>query len=219
MWWGHQIPVYYYGKDKKEFVVAENKQMALKKAILNSGNKNLKIEELKQDDDVLDTWFSSWIWPISVFNGILEPNNEDIKYYYPTNDLVTGPDILFFWVARMIMSGYHLKNQKPFSNVYLTGLIRDSQGRKMSKQLGNSPDAVQLMVKYGSDAVRVGLLLCAPAGNDLLYDENLCKQGKNFANKIWNSYRLIESWKPDNKLSMEPSSKIAIDWYLSLIHI
>ncbi|MEC9161037.1 MAG: valine--tRNA ligase [Bacteroidota bacterium] len=215
LWWGHQIPVYYYGKDKKEFVVAENKQMALKKAILNSGNKNLKIEELKQDDDVLDTWFSSWIWPISVFNGILEPNNEDIKYYYPTNDLVTGPDILFFWVARMIMSGYHLKNQKPFSNVYLTGLIRDSQGRKMSKQLGNSPDAVQLMVKYGSDAVRVGLLLCAPAGNDLLYDENLCKQGKNFANKIWNSYRLIESWKPDNKLSMEPSSKIAIDWYES----
>ena len=188
LWWGHQIPAYYYGTHNENVVVADTKQEALEKAKKKTSNNTLTLEDLTQDEDVLDTWFSSWLWPISVFNGILEPENKEVSYYYPTQELVTGPDILFFWVARMIMSGYALRNEKPFSHVYLTGLVRDSQGRKMSKQLGNSPDAIKLMDMYGADGVRVGLLLSAAAGNDLLFDENLCQQGKNFANKIWNAF-------------------------------
>ena len=213
LWWGHQIPAYYYGYNRSSVVVAETKTAALEKAKLQSGNSELLLDDLIQDPDVLDTWFSSWLWPISVFNGVLEPENEEVSYYYPTQELVTGPDILFFWVARMIMSGYALRNEKPFSHVYLTGLVRDGQGRKMSKQLGNSPDAIKLMETYGADGVRVGLLLSAAAGNDLLFDENLCQQGKNFANKIWNAFRLIQSWKVDETKETCATSTTGIDWY------
>lgn len=215
LWWGHQIPAYYYGKNNENLVVATSKEQALEKAISSSGNKSLTLQDLSQDQDVLDTWFSSWLWPISVFNGVLDPNNKEISYYYPTQELVTGPDILFFWVARMIMSGYALRNEKPFSHVYLTGLVRDSQGRKMSKQLGNSPDAIKLMDTYGADGVRVGLLLSAAAGNDLLFDENLCQQGKNFANKIWNAFRLLQSWEIDETLPPCETSALGLDWYTS----
>ena len=213
LWWGHQIPAYYYGYNRSSVVVAETKTAALEKAKLQSGNSDLILDDLIQDPDVLDTWFSSWLWPISVFNGVLEPENEEVSYYYPTQELVTGPDILFFWVARMIMSGYALRNEKPFSHVYLTGLVRDGQGQKMSKQLGNSPDAIKLMETYGADGVRVGLLLSAAAGNDLLFDENLCQQGKNFANKIWNAFRLIQSWKVDETKETCATSTTGIDWY------
>jgi valyl-tRNA synthetase len=212
--WGQQIPAYYYDDGKDDFVVAENKEDALKLAQKKSGNSNLKIENLTQDKDALDTWFSSWLWPISVFDGIRNPNNEEINYYYPTNDLVTGPDILFFWVARMIIAGYEYKDEKPFSNVYLTGLVRDKQRRKMSKSLGNSPDALKLIDDYGADGVRVGLLLSSAAGNDLMFDEDLCQQGKEFANKIWNSFRLVKGWDVA-EIEQPESSKIALEWYQS----
>jgi valyl-tRNA synthetase len=218
LWWGHQIPAYYYGSNREHVVVAESKSAALEKAKTDSGNTALTLADLHQDPDVLDTWFSSWLWPISVFNGVLEPDNKEVSYYYPTQELVTGPDILFFWVARMIMSGYALRNEKPFSHVYLTGLVRDGQGRKMSKQLGNSPDAIKLMETYGADGVRVGLLLSAAAGNDLLFDENLCQQGKNFANKIWNAFRLIQSWEVDETLKPCITATAGIDWYSAKFH-
>ncbi|NNG09743.1 MAG: valine--tRNA ligase, partial [Arenibacter sp.] len=195
LWWGQQIPAYYFGDGQDDFVVAETPEEALELARKKSGNADLTLENLVQDEDALDTWFSSWIWPISVFNGILEPNNKEIEYYYPTNDLVTGPDILFFWVARMIVSGYEYRDERPFQNVYLTGLVRDKQRRKMSKSLGNSPDALKLIEDYGADGVRVGLLLSSAAGNDLMFDEALCQQGKNFANKIWNGFRLLKGWE------------------------
>ena len=213
LWWGHQIPVYYIKNDKSNYVVAENIEDALEKAKKKTCNNSLKLADLTQDEDVLDTWFSSWIWPISVLDGIRNPNNDDFKYYYPTNDLVTGPDILFFWVARMIVSGLEFKNEIPFSSVYFTGLVRDKEGRKMSKQLGNSPDALKLIEDFGADSVRVGLLLSAPAGNDLLFDESLCQQGKNFTNKVWNSFRLISSWKVSKDVKEDNHSKVAIEWF------
>ncbi|UII80560.1 valine--tRNA ligase [Flagellimonas sp. CMM7] len=210
LWWGQQIPAYYYGDDKNDFVVAESKEEALKKA--QAKNPKIQESDLRQDPDALDTWFSSWLWPISVFDGILNPDNEEINYYYPTSDLVTGPDILFFWVARMIVSGYEYQGKRPFENVYFTGLVRDKQRRKMSKQLGNSPDALKLMKDFGADGVRVGLLLSSAAGNDLMFDEALCQQGKNFANKIWNAFRLVKGWEIAN-LPQPEASKIGIDWY------
>src|SRR5690606_10030471 len=212
--WGQQIPAYYYGDGKEDFVVAETIEQALELAKAKTGNLKLETSNLKQDTDALDTWFSSWLWPISVFDGIRNPDNEDINYYYPTNDLVTGPDILFFWVARMIIAGYEYTGKKPFTNVYLTGLVRDKQGRKMSKQLGNSPDALKLIDDYGADGVRVGLLLSSAAGNDLMFDEELCNQGKGFANKIWNAFRLVNGWEVAD-LEQPQSSKIAIEWYQS----
>ena len=216
LWWGHQIPVYYYGHNDQDYVVASSKEIALKEAKEKTKNPKLNLNDLKQDDDVLDTWFSSWIWPISVFDGILNPENPQINYYYPTQDLVTGPDIIFFWVSRMIISGYEFRKEKPFSNVYFTGIVRDKLGRKMSKQLGNSPDAIELIKTYGADAVRVGLMLSSNAGNDLLFDESLCKQGKNFANKIWNAYRLFEGWKIDKSLRPNETNLIAIEWFKNL---
>jgi valyl-tRNA synthetase len=215
LWWGQQIPAYYYGSGKQDFVVALTPEEALEKAREKTNNPSLNAADLRQDSDVLDTWFSSWLWPISVFDGIRSPENDEIQYYYPTQDLVTGPDILFFWVARMIMSGYAFRNQQPFQNVYLTGLVRDSQGRKMSKQLGNSPDALGLIEKYGADSVRIGLLLSSAAGNDLLFDEALCQQGKNFANKIWNAHRLIQSWDIDDSIPQDQTAKQSLDWYKS----
>lgn len=215
LWWGQQIPAYYYGTLKDEFVVAETREKALEKAIEKSNNLDLKMEDLSQDQDVLDTWFSSWLWPISVFDGIRFPENEEVNYYYPTQDLVTGPDILFFWVARMIISGHEFRNQKPFSNVYLTGLVRDNKGRKMSKQLGNSPNALTLISDFGADSVRVGLLLSSAAGNDLLFDEALCQQGKNFSNKIWNAFRLIQGWEIDSSAEIDQTAALGIQWYES----
>ena len=215
LWWGQQIPAYYYGLGKQDFVVALTPDEALEKAREKTNNPSLNATDLTQDSDVLDTWFSSWLWPISVFDGIRFPENDEIQYYYPTQDLVTGPDILFFWVARMIMSGYTFRDQQPFQNVYLTGLVRDSQGRKMSKQLGNSPDALGLIEKYGADSVRVGLLLSSAAGNDLLFNEALCQQGKNFANKIWNAHRLIQSWDVDDSIPQDQTAKQSLDWYKS----
>ena len=211
--WGQQIPAYFYGDGKEDFVVAENIQDALKLAKEKTNNQQLTINNLTQDTDALDTWFSSWLWPISVFDGIRNPDNEDINYYYPTNDLVTGPDIIFFWVARMIMSGYEYKGEKPFNNVYFTGIVRDMQGRKMSKQLGNSPDALKLIEKYGADGVRVGmLLLSSGAGNDLLFDEDKCQQGKGLGNKVWSAYYLTTLWEVKD-IEQPNSSKIALDWY------
>ena len=195
LWWGQQIPAYYYGTGKDSFVVAETKEKALALAKEKAHNPNLTLEDLRQDEDALDTWFSSWLWPMSVFNGVLDPDNKEFKYYYPTQDLVTGPDILFFWVARMIIAGYEFAGKKPFTNVYLTGLVRDKLRRKMSKSLGNSPDALKLIKDFGADGVRVGLLLSSSAGNDLLFDEALCQQGSAFANKIWNAFRLIKGWQ------------------------
>ncbi|MFC7773123.1 valine--tRNA ligase [Flavobacterium sp. GCM10027622] len=212
LWWGQQIPAYYYGEGKEDFVVAETPADALELAKQKTGNGNLQATDLRQDADALDTWFSSWLWPMAVFGGIMDPENEDFNYYYPTNDLVTGPDILFFWVARMIIAGYEYADAKPFSNVYLTGLVRDKQGRKMSKSLGNSPEPLGLIEKFGADGVRVGLLLSASAGNDILFDEELCNQGKGFANKIWNAFRLIKGWEVADSEQPE-SSKAAIDWY------
>jgi valyl-tRNA synthetase len=212
LFWGQQIPAYFYGDGKDDFVVAESIEKALELAKDKSGNTQLEIKDLRQDSDVLDTWFSSWLWPISVFDGIRNPENEDINYYYPTNDLVTGPDILFFWVARMIVAGYEYKNQKPFKNVYFTGLVRDKQRRKMSKSLGNSPDALKLIDNFGADGVRVGLLLSSAAGNDLMFDEALCQQGKAFGNKIWNAFRLIEGWEVA-EIKQPEYAVIALDWY------
>ena len=216
LWWGQQIPAFYYGDHKEDYVVAENKDKALVIAREKSGNANLGIEDLRQDNDALDTWFSSWLWPISVFDGIRNPDNKEIKYYYPTNDLVTGPDIIFFWVARMIFAGYEFRNERPFNNVYFTGIVRDNQGRKMSKQLGNSPDALKLIEDYSADAVRAGMmLLSSGAGNDLLFDETKLQQGKAFVNKINNAYRLVSGWKVSDTLDQPISSKIAIEWYQS----
>ncbi|MCX6301190.1 MAG: valine--tRNA ligase [Bacteroidia bacterium] len=210
LWWGHRIPAWYYGND--EFVVAENVNEALALARKKSGKGSLKETDLKQEEDVLDTWFSSWLWPITSFDGINKPDNPDLKYYYPTNDLITAPEILFFWVARMIIAGYEYRGQKPFDNVYLTGLVRDQQRRKMSKSLGNSPDPIELIEKYGADGVRIGMLFCSPAGNDLLYDDSLPEQGRNFANKIWNAFRLVQGWKVDEKADQPESSKVAVKW-------
>ncbi|MDC1469943.1 valine--tRNA ligase [Flavobacteriaceae bacterium] len=214
LFWGQQIPAYFYGDGKDDFVVAESIEKALELAKVKSGNTQLSIQNLTQDKDVLDTWFSSWLWPMSVFDGIRNPENEDIKYYYPTNDLVTGPDILFFWVARMIVAGYEFKAQKPFTNVYFTGLVRDKQRRKMSKSLGNSPDALKLIENFGADGVRVGLLLSSAAGNDLMFDEALCQQGKAFGNKIWNAFRLIEGWEVAD-IAQPAYASTAIEWYLA----
>jgi len=213
LWWGHRIPAWFYGDGHMDFVVAETEAEALKLAKEHTGNANLRSGDLRQDEDVLDTWFSSWLWPISVFDGIRHPDNEDINYYYPTNDLVTAPEILFFWVARMIIAGYEYRGEKPFDTVYLTGIVRDSQRRKMSKSLGNSPDPIELMQKYSADGVRVGMLFCSPAGNDLLFDESLTEQGRNFSNKIWNAFRLIRGWKVDAKLEQPAHSAVAVDWF------
>ncbi|MFI1745466.1 valine--tRNA ligase [Thalassobellus sediminis] len=211
--WGQQIPAYFYGDGKEDFVVAENIEEALIKARVAVNNQELTADSLRQDTDALDTWFSSWLWPMSVFDGIRNPENEEIKYYYPTNDLVTGPDILFFWVARMIIAGYEYKDDKPFNNVYLTGLVRDKQRRKMSKSLGNSPDALKLIEQYSADGVRVGLLLSSAAGNDLMFDEALCQQGKAFGNKIWNAFRLIQGWEIDETIPQPETSKVGLEWY------
>lgn len=212
LWWGHRIPAYYFttADGKKDFVVAENAATALAKA--QEKNSSLKAEDLEQESDCLDTWFSSWLWPISVFDGIRHPDNEDIKYYYPTSDLVTGPDIIFFWVARMIMAGYEYKGKFPFKHVYFTGIVRDKLGRKMSKSLGNSPDPLMLIDKYGADGVRMGMMLSAPAGNDILFDEALCEQGRNFNNKIWNAFRLVKVWEVADK-EQPTANKIAIAWF------
>jgi valyl-tRNA synthetase len=213
LWWGQQIPAYFYGDGKEDFVVAENIEQALVLAKAKTNTQNLTTQDLRQDADALDTWFSSWLWPMAVFGGIMDPENEDFKYYYPTNDLVTGPDILFFWVARMIIAGYEYTGKKPFTNVYFTGLVRDSQRRKMSKSLGNSPEPLELIKKFGADGVRVGLLLSASAGNDIMFDEELCNQGKGFTNKIWNAFKLIKGWEVSETIPQPESSKVAIEWY------
>ena len=211
LWWGQRIPAYYLPDG--DVFVAESKEEALISAKMATKNDGLTLDDLRQDEDVLDTWFSSWLWPISVFDGIRYPDNKDINYYYPTNDLVTAPEILFFWVARMIMAGLEYRNEIPFKNVYLTGIVRDKQGRKMSKSLGNSPDPIELIGKYGADGVRVGMLLTSPAGNDLPFDEALCEQGRNFSNKIWNALRLIKGWEVDEKLEQADAAKISIEWF------
>ncbi|HKL09529.1 MAG TPA: valine--tRNA ligase [Bacteroidales bacterium] len=216
LWWGHRIPAYYLPDGG--YVVAETTEKALALAKEKTGNANLLLNDLRQDEDVLDTWFSSWLWPISVFNGINEPDNKDYNYYYPTDDLVTAPEILFFWVARMIMAGYEYKGEKPFKNVYLTGIVRDHLRRKMSKSLGNSPDPIELMDKYGADGVRVGMLLCSPAGGDLLFDESLTEQGRNFGNKIWNAFRLVKSWKVNEKTEQPEHARKSIEWFKHRLH-
>ena len=213
LWWGHRIPAYFLPEGG--FVVAETTEEALALAKEKTGNQSLTIEDLRQDEDCLDTWFSSWLWPISLFNGILDPGNKEIEYYYPTNDLVTGPDIIFFWVARMIMAGYEFEGKMPFKNVYFTGIVRDKVGRKMSKSLGNSPDPLALIDQFGADGVRMGMMLAAPAGNDILFDESLCEQGRNFCNKIWNAFRLVKGWTVDEQVEMPASSQWAIRWFES----
>lgn len=216
LWWGHRIPAYFLPSadgEEERFVVAENIEQAVTKARQLPGYENISTDELTQDEDALDTWFSSWLWPISLFNGILEPGNKEISYYYPTSDLVTGPDIIFFWVARMIMAGYEYQHDMPFKNVYFTGIVRDKLGRKMSKSLGNSPDPLDLIERYGADGVRMGIMLSAPAGNDILFDESLCEQGRNFCNKIWNAFRLVKGWNVSNDIAQPESSKIAIEWF------
>ncbi len=212
LWWGHQIPAYYFGDGADDFVVAESAEAALEMARSKSG-RDLSANDLRQDPDVLDTWFSAWLWPISVFDGINNPENEEFKYYYPTNDLVTGPDILFFWVARMIFAGYEYTGKRPFENVYLTGLVRDKQRRKMSKSLGNSPEPLELIEKFGADGVRVGLLLSASAGNDILFDEELCAQGRAFSHKLWNAFRLIKGWEISESAAQPEASAVALEWY------
>jgi valyl-tRNA synthetase len=211
LWWGHQIPAWHYGQDTDDFVVAKTKEEALVLASKKAG-RSISSEELKQDEDVLDTWFSSWLWPISVFNGLTKPNNEEIKYYYPTNDLVTAPEIMFFWVARMIIAGYEYMGELPFKNVYYTGIVRDKLGRKMSKSLGNSPDPIELIEKYGADGVRMGILISSPAGNDLPFDSSQCEQGRNFSNKIWNAFRLVNMWEVKEMEQPKASIK-AIEWF------
>ncbi|HAV02570.1 MAG TPA: valine--tRNA ligase, partial [Chryseobacterium sp.] len=213
LWWGQQIPAYYFGTGDDDFVVAETAEEALSLARTKSGNSNLQSADLRQDEDALDTWFSSWLWPMSVFNGLLDENNPEIDYYYPTSDLVTGPDIIFFWVARMIMAGLEYRQEVPFKNVYFTGIVRDKQRRKMSKSLGNSPDPIELIEKYGADGVRVGILLSAAAGNDLLFDEDLMLQGRNFATKIWNASRLMQGWKTDAAIDETAADRQAISWF------
>ena len=211
LWWGHRIPAYYFDNaGKKDFVVAETAEEALKLA--QEKNANIKAEDLEQESDCLDTWFSSWLWPISLFDGIENPDNEEINYYYPTSDLVTGPDIIFFWVARMIMAGYEYRGKMPFKHVYFTGIVRDKLGRKMSKSLGNSPDPLDLIDKFGADGVRMGMMLSAPAGNDILFDESLCEQGRNFNNKIWNAFRLVKGWETAN-IEQPKSAEIAVKWF------
>lgn len=212
LWWGQQIPAYYYGNGENDFVVAETIEEALELAKQKSDNQQLTTDNLRQDEDALDTWFSSWLWPMSVFDGMLDAENKDIQYYYPTSDLVTGPDIIFFWVARMIMAGLEFRNDVPFKNVYFTGIVRDKQRRKMSKSLGNSPDPLELIDKYGADSVRVGILLSSAAGNDLLFDEDLMLQGRNFATKIWNAFRLIQGWKKEDKPANE-AEKQTLEWF------
>ena len=213
LWWGQQIPAYFFGDGENDFVVAETIEEALVLAKQKSNNLELTVENLKQDEDALDTWFSSWLWPISVFDGMLDPENKDINYYYPTSDLVTGPDIIFFWVARMIMAGLEYRKEVPFKNVYFTGIVRDKQRRKMSKSLGNSPDPIELIEKYGADGVRVGILLSSAAGNDLLFDEELMLQGRNFATKIWNAYRLVQGWNKNENIKANEADRQAIDWF------
>ena len=211
LWWGHRIPAYFLPEGG--YVVAETPEEALKLAREKSGNANLQLADLRPDEDCLDTWFSSWLWPISLFNGILEPDNEEIKYYYPTSDLVTGPDIIFFWVARMIIAGYEYEKKEPFKNVYFTGIVRDNLGRKMSKQLGNSPDPLDLIERFGADGVRMGLMLCAPAGSDILFDEKVCETGRNFCNKVWNAFRLVKGWESDAKIEQPAESAAAVKWF------
>ena len=211
LYWGQRIPAYFYGSGKMILLSLKTEEKALELAKEKTGNTALAVNDLRQENDVLDTWFSSWLWPISVFDGIRNPENEEYNYYYPTNDLVTGPDILFFWVARMIFAGYEFADKKPFNNVYLTGLVRDKQRRKMSKS--RTLRCFKLIETYGADGVRVGLLLSSAAGNDLLFDEELCNQGKGFANKIWNAFRLVKGWEVDESIAQPEASKIAIEWY------
>ncbi|MBR6662638.1 MAG: valine--tRNA ligase, partial [Alistipes sp.] len=211
LWWGQRIPAYYLPQGG--YVIAETPEKALEAAREKSGNADLQLSDLRQDEDVLDTWFSSWLWPISVFDGIRNPDNEDINYYYPTSDLITGPDIIFFWVARMIMAGYEYRSEKPFGNVYFTGIVRDKLGRKMSKQLGNSPDPLDLIAKYGADGMRVAMMLSSSAGNDVMFDEALCEQGRNFGNKIWNAYRLISGWNIDENLEQSENNRLSVEWF------
>ena len=211
LWWGHRIPAYFLPEGG--YVVAATPEEALALAKEKTGNADLKLEDLRQDEDCLDTWFSSWLWPISLFDGINNPGNEEINYYYPTSDLVTGPDIIFFWVARMIMAGYEYEGKMPFQNVYFTGIVRDKLGRKMSKSLGNSPDPLDLIEKYGADGVRMGMMLSAPAGNDILFDDALCEQGRNFNNKIWNAFRLIKGWEVSAEVPVPEASELAIRWF------
>lgn len=216
LWWGHRIPAYYISApnaEQEEFVVAETPEAALQLAREKTGRKDLQLSDLRQDEDVLDTWFSSWLWPISLFDGINHPNNPELEYYYPTSDLVTGPDIIFFWVARMIMAGYEYTGKMPFKNVYFTGIVRDKLGRKMSKSLGNSPNPLDLIDQFGADGVRMGMMLSAPAGNDILFDESLCEQGRNFCNKIWNAFRLVQGWQVDEKLEQPATSLQATEWF------
>lgn len=216
LWWGHRIPAYYISApnaEQEEFVVAETPEAALQLAREKTGRKDLQISDLRQDEDALDTWFSSWLWPISLFDGINHPNNPELEYYYPTSDLVTGPDIIFFWVARMIMAGYEYTGKMPFKNVYFTGIVRDKLGRKMSKSLGNSPNPLDLIDQFGADGVRMGMMLSAPAGNDILFDESLCEQGRNFCNKIWNAFRLVQGWQVDEKLEQPATSLQATEWF------
>ena len=214
LWWGHRIPAYYLPQGG--FVVAETPEEALGMAKAKTGNQELKMEDLRQEEDCLDTWFSSWLWPISLFNGILDPHNKEIDYYYPTSDLVTGPDIIFFWVARMIMAGYEYMGDMPFRNVYFTGIVRDKIGRKMSKSLGNSPDPLELIDKYGADGVRMGMMLAAPAGNDILFDEALCEQGRNFNNKIWNAFRLVKGWQVAD-MEQPEYARLATGWFEAML--
>ncbi|MBQ0053350.1 MAG: valine--tRNA ligase, partial [Bacteroidales bacterium] len=221
LWWGHRIPAYFLPTgdgEEERYVVAESLEEALAEARKLKGYENITAEELKRDEDALDTWFSSWLWPISLFNGINDPDNKEIKYYYPTCDLVTGPDIIFFWVARMIMAGEEYMKDVPFSNVYFTGIVRDKLGRKMSKQLGNSPDPIKLIEQYGADGVRLGILLCTSAGNDILFDESQVEQGRNFANKIWNAYRLVKGWESDDAIAQPEHSALAIEWFNNLLN-
>lgn len=215
LWWGHQIPAYYLPEGG--YVVAATKEEALELARKKTGNSVLQIEDLRQDEDCLDTWFSSWLWPISLFDGINHPGNEELNYYYPTSDLVTAPDIIFFWVARMIIAGYEYQKEMPFKNVYFTGIVRDKLGRKMSKSLGNSPDPLELIDKYGADGVRMGMMLSAPAGNDILFDDILCEQGRNFNNKIWNAFRLVKGWSVDSSIDQPESAKIAVEWFDAML--
>ena len=215
LWWGQRIPAYYLPQGG--YVVAETLGQAVEKARAKTGDATLTAADLRQDDDVLDTWFSSWLWPISVFDGIRRPDNEEINYYYPTNDLVTGPDIIFFWVARMIMAGYEYRGREPFGNVYFTGIVRDKLGRKMSKQLGNSPDPLDLIEKYGADGMRVAMMLSTSAGNDVMFDEALCEQGRNFANKIWNAYRLVGGWNVDEGLPQSDNNRLSVEWFRQIM--
>ena len=214
LWWGHRIPAWYYedAEGNTRVAVAPTVEAALERAQAEAG-RELTLEDLRQDEDALDTWFSSWLWPITLFNGILDPGNRELEYYYPTSTLVTGPDIIFFWVARMIMAGYEYVGKMPFENVYFTGIVRDKIGRKMSKTLGNSPDPLDLIATYGADGVRMGMMLSAPAGNDIMFDDKLCEQGRNFCNKIWNAFRLIEGWTVDNNIAPSPEAQIAVEWF------